>query len=52
MKRYFKPQANVVRIEYNDILATSGVYRGTDIGDGENVECDSHRRDLSIWDEE
>lgn len=49
MKKIFEaPEVRVIALEPNDIIATSGVSRGTDIEEGEEISCDAPGR-YSIW---
>jgi len=45
MKEYFEiPEIKVIKIVANNIIATSGVSRGSDIGNGESVQGDAPDR--------
>lgn len=54
MKKIFEsPEVKVINLGANDILTTSGVSRGQDIGSGENVSCDAPGRIFYYdWDDE
>lgn len=50
MKKIFEaPEVRVIALEPKDVIVTSGVTRGQDIGSGENVPCDAPGRE-TIWD--
>ena len=45
MKEYFEiPEIKVIKMVADDIIATSGVSRGSDIENGESVQCDAPDR--------
>lgn len=50
MKKIFEtPEVRVITLAPNDVIATSGVSRGTDIEEGEEISCDAPGRH-SVWD--
>lgn len=48
-KIYETPEVKVIQMAINDVISTSGIGTGDDIGEGEDVACDAPGR-RGLWD--